>query len=347
MIWAGVLMLFSGCSQKEGDDSQKVQEPVPVKVSSVEPEVFTEYVTYYGKIEPVRKAHLVCYSGGRVERVKVREGDWVKKGKSLASVDSDKALSTLETARLQEKIAKRNLEQLRKHLEDGNASQLAVDQAELKYLSAKNSRIDAEKNYRGALAITPVSGIVASRFVDSYEELAPGSPLFTVAATGKMRIVVELLESDMVLVKRGGVVKLTVDAHPEKTWEGKIQTIAQEASPKSKKFRAEIHVANSDGLLKSGMTGRIRLKLREYSNAVVVPVHAVQSEGVRSSVMVVDDQKKARRRYLGLGPQEDTTVLVKNGLEDGEQLIVAGYHLVADGSPVIVSHTETTEKDDG
>lgn len=332
----GFLFLAVGCSEDKDGKLEKVQDPVPVQVVTVEPSTFTEYVTYYGRIKALKEAHLVCYSGGRVERVRVREGDRVKKGASLASIDSDKALSLLETARLQEKVAKRSFEQLRKHLQDGNASQLAVDKAELSYLSAKNSRIDAEKNYRGALAISPISGVVASKLVDLYQELPPGTPLFTVAQTSKMKISVELLESDVALVQKGGEAEVTLDISPGRVWKGEVQSVAQEASSESKKFRAEIHVENSDGFLKSGMTGRVRLKLREFADAVIVPVHAVQNEGVRNSVMVVDDQSNARRRYLNLGPQTDTTVLVSEGLSKGERFIVAGYHLVADGSPVVV-----------
>ncbi len=346
LLLPGLLVLGVGCAKEKTSRKEKVQEPVPVQVDTVNPSAFTEYVTYYGRLKAIREAHLVCYSGGRVEKLKVREGDRVKRGASLASIDSDKALSLLKTVRLQEKVAKRNLEQLRRHLEDGNASQLAVDKAELSYLSAKNSRIDAEKNYRGALAISPISGVVASRFIEPYQELPPGSPLFTVAQNGKMKISVELLESDMALIQKGGKTELSLDISPERIWKGKVQSIAQEASPESKKFKAEIHVDNADGFLKSGMTGRVRLKLREYQNAVVVPVHVVQNEGVRNSVMVVDDQGKARRRYLSLGPQTDSTVLVQTGLASGERFIVAGYHLVADGSPVVVDRNKSKRQDE-
>ncbi len=338
-------LLIAGCAKKETSQPQVTHNPIAVTIQQVATRPFTEYSTYYARLEPFNEAQIVCYSGGRVEKLSAQEGSWVKQGASLASIDSDKASSLLETAKLQEKIAKLNLDQTKRHFQDGNASQLAVDQAELGFLSAQNNRIDAEKNYRGALGITPISGQVTRKFVNSYQELPPGSPLFTVAQNGTMKVKIDLLESDVANIKIGTTAEMTLDIYPGKTWQGKIKYIAPAASPESKKFPAEIHIDNKDGLLKAGLTGRVRLELQHLDEAVVVPIHVVLTEGVRSSVMVVDSQNKARKRYIEPGSQSDNMLLVKSGLQKGEVLIVGGQNLVADGAPVVTSEAKSSSQD--
>lgn len=331
--------LVTGCARKSHAEEigKQKDEKIAVKVVAIGVDTFVEYGTYYGRISPLNEAKLICYSGGRVEALRAAEGTWVKKGSSLASIDSAKAKILLETAKLQESIALKNLTQTKKHLKDGNASQLAVDQAHLAYLGAKSQRIDAQKNYRGALAITPLSGIVTFRSISLYQELSPGYPTFSVAQISTMKISIAIIESDAPYVLPGSEVTLTTALHPEKKWSGTINTIAREASSSDRTFKAEIYIGNKDGVLKAGATGIVRLALRVHENAVVIPTDAIRTDGVQHSVMVALENGKVQRRIIEAGPQSDTKTLVKSGLYVGDRLIIKGHQLVSDGMTVRIA----------
>jgi RND family efflux transporter MFP subunit len=258
----------------------------------------------------------------------------VKEGASLAAIDSAKAETLLETAKLQEKIALKNYKQTKKHLDEGNASRIALDQARLAYLGAKSTRIDAEKNYRGALAVTPLSGLVTFRSISLYQELSPGFPTFSISQTSTMKVRIAIIESDAITVSPGSAAEITSPNHPGRVWQGKVKSIAREATASDRTFRAEIHIANSNGTLKAGTTAKVKILLKRHENVLLLPTDAIRNDGVQQSVMVVSDKGKATRRIISPGAFSDTQTLVKSGLHTGDRVIVSGQQLATEGTPV-------------
>jgi RND family efflux transporter MFP subunit len=331
-------VLLGGCSlsdrQKKGEP-EKVQDTVQVAVMVVHPDTFIESSIYYGRLFPKNEARLICYSGGYVESIAAKEGEFVKAGASLAAIDSAKASALLGTSRLQEQIALKNYEQAKKHLTEGNASQLAVDQAHLAYLGAHNSTIDAEKNYRGALAITPLSGIVTFCNIEKYQEIPPGSPTFTIARTSTMKVYVALIESDALRISIG--TRAVVNATDDTLLSGRVTSIALQATESDKTFRTQITVKNPGNLLMIGATAKVKIEVQRHSDALCVPTAVIRSDGVQYSVMVCTDENRAVRRIITPGPQSDSTTMVTEGLLVGDQVIISGQQLAAEGSPVKIS----------
>jgi RND family efflux transporter MFP subunit len=296
---------------------------------------FTEYGEYYGKVSGIREATLVCVGGGRVSSLGAREGQWVKEGASLGRIDAEKAVTAYETAKLNEKVARENVERMKKHLEAGNASQVRVDQTELAWLRAKSALIDARRLREGALCITPIAGTVVTRHIELDQELPPGSPTFSVAQLHKVKVAVGIPESDIAGVEAGGEATVTFDIYPGRTWTGKVRTVARKADPATKKFDAEIVIGNKDRTILSGVTARVKLGLRSFEEQVVVPTDAIRTVGTEHSVMVVQEGR-ARKRLIEMGAANATHTVAKQGLEPGAKLIVAGHHLVGNGTPVKV-----------
>jgi len=335
------LLIASGCSKKKENSPADApqQDTLAVQTTTIQPDVFVEYGVYYGRLAPIQEAKLMCYTGGRVEALKADEGDYVKAGTSLAAIDSAKALTLLHTAELQEKIASKNLAQTKKHLAEGNASPIAVDQAELAYMLAKNGRIDAEKNYTGALAISPLSGVVTFRSVNLYQEIPPGFPTFSVSQTSTMKVIVSIVESEALGVNTGSKAEITASLHPDSLWYGTVTSVAREASSDSRTFRTEIQISNPGGTLKPGATAKVKLELRSHADALCIPTELIRTDGVQHSVMVVTSDNHASRRIIEPGPQSDSFTLIRNGLSAGDRVITSGYQLALDGMPV---HTQDT-----
>jgi RND family efflux transporter MFP subunit len=334
-------LLFFGCeSQKNGTTlTSKTLDTAQANIFPVHPDTFTEFGAYVGRIIPANEVKLICYDGGRVEALRAKEGDFVKTGASLAAIDSAKAILQLKTAQLQEKIAFMNLEQTKKHLKDGNASPLAVDKAELELLIAKNARIEVQKNYRGALAITPMSGIVTFRPINLYQELPPGSPTFSIAQTATMNVVFPLIESEAPLVSPGCTAEITSALYPDNYWHGTVKSIAREASTDDHTFKTEISINNPDGLLKSGSTAKVKIELRKLTNAILIPTKCIQSDGVKHSVLIVTDNNRTARRIVIIGSSSDSLTLIKEGLRDGDRVIAYRDDFIQNGVPVrIVNH---------
>lgn len=332
------IIMFTGCNRsKKQNTAVAAQDTVSVRVVEIHPSSFTEHGTFYGKISAINESHIVCYMGGRVEKIKYREGAYVKAGTSLACIDTEKADVFLQTAKLQEKISLLNYEQQKKHLAEGNASQMSVYQTNLAFLSAQSTRVDAEKNRIGAFAITPISGRVTASHISLYQEIPPGTPTFTVAATNIMKVEINISEYDAAFVKTGSTAQITADMFPDRVWEGTVKYMSREVSSDNKAFTAEVHISNKDGSLSPGLTGRVNLVLRKYDKIITVPVNAVKTEGVRESVVIAGPDNKAQRRFIKTGPQTENRIVVLDGLEEGLRLITEGHHLAKDGTPLRIA----------
>jgi len=335
-----VLGFLLFCSRKNGQNGHRTEEQLTVEVITVTRQRFTEEAIYFGRLEPMETANLICYSGGRVEKINFREGQMVKKGVSLASIDGSRAYNRLETARAQLDIASSTLEQLKKHRSRGNASQLSVDQQQLTLLNAKNEFLDAQKNYRGAFAITPVSGMITTRFIEQYQELPANTPTFIVSRLDSLKIKFGITESDIYHVDPGSEVTLTIPMVQNRSWPGKIMVLARAADQENRLFSAEAYFDNKDNELKPGTSGRIQLALVTFDSAIVIPTETIIMEGVQFTVMTVDSGGIVCKKYIETGPQTDNRTMVKSGLKPGDQLIIAGFQFVRDGMAVKVNNSD-------
>ncbi|MFW5774931.1 MAG: efflux RND transporter periplasmic adaptor subunit [Chitinivibrionales bacterium] len=337
---AALLLFTAGCNRGEqndaaGQENANTTDTIPVSIYRVKPESFSVRGEYYGSVSGIEEAEIVSTAGGRVDALYAEEGDYVKAGKHLGSINADEAVNSYNTALLNEKIARDNYERLQAHLKDGNASQVAVDQARLNWLNSKSALLQAQRVRRGALCITPISGTVVSRHIDLHQEVAPGTPTFSVAQLNTMKITFGIPESDIAEVAEGAQARVTVDLLQGNEWNGKLVRLSRKLSDRTRTFDAEVHVNNGDGALISGLTARVDLALRELDSVVAVPTGAVRNEDKETYVMIVKDGR-ARYTVVQTGASDDKKTIITKGVAFDDSLIVKGYHLVANGTPVSI-----------
>ncbi|NLD98573.1 MAG: efflux RND transporter periplasmic adaptor subunit [Fibrobacter sp.] len=337
VILVFILLLIS-CAKKTVDNERKRDETVPVTVMVLTPETFIEEGTYFGIIEPVETADIVCYSGGRVEKINISERQRVKKGFSLAHIDPARASSALNSAKAQQDIAKSMLDQTVRLLQIGNSSQIAVRQQKLTYLNAHSTYVDALKNYRGAFAVSPINGIVTRKYIDIYQEIPPNTKTFTVSRLDTVKVGIGITETDIFKVHPGSAATLTIPMVQDRKWHGRIKNLAAAAGSEDRVFSAEIYFENRDHFLMAGISGRVELYLNRYDSVIVVPTGIITVEGIKSSIMVVDSAGFVHKRFIETGPQSDTQTMVKSGLAFNERVITDGFQLVREGTAVKIQN---------
>ncbi len=326
-----------GCGGKKGaeNSAKRDDDTVAVETMTVQMSDFVQHGEYYGEVAGLREAYLVNVSGGTVERIHASIGAWVKEGQSLAEIDAARAEAQLETAELQEKVAKDNYERTKSFYDQGTSSRVALDNAHLAWLQAKTHRLQAEKAYNGAFCITPITGRVASRGINEFQDIGPGTPTFVVAQLHKVKVMVNVPESEIAGVTVGNEATVTLAAVPGRTWDGKVHSVARRANPATKRYEAELLVDNKDGMILPGMTARVDLTLRTYNDQVVIPTSAVLTAGSLHEVMTVNGGIVEKRK-VQFGPMDEERTVITDGLQPGDRLIIAGQHLVTQGDAVIV-----------
>ncbi len=309
--------------------------PVAVQVLTVQPGDFVEYGEYYGQTGGWTEKTLVSPAGGSVEAIYVKEGDAVAKGQALGSIEAEKLRTTYEVARLNERMARENHTRQQQFYADGNASRLAVDQAELAWLNSKSALLEAEKVLEGALCITPIDGIVLSRFVELHQELPPGSRTFTVARLDRVRILIGIPEQEISGIAAGNEAEVSFAMQPGRVYRGRLERIGREVSSQTLTFQAEVLVDNLDRSILSGITAKVRLKRHSLKNQIAVPSAAILTSGEETYVMV-EQGSRALKVPVVAGPTDNSRTVILQGLAAGSRLITEGNHLVRDGSEVRV-----------
>ncbi len=335
-------MAVVGCS----DAAAKVKEKeapkeklVSVKTIKLIPNKFEEHLTYYGKTKASQEATLISYEAGRVNRLRVKEGDRIKKGQALCNIDAEIHSARVEAGKLALKIAKDQSEAANAHLEKGSGSQISADQAKMNELKVKQNLLSFKKVQRGALCIAPFSGRVAKIYVDEFQNLTPGSRTITLVNEEKIKVRFGVPESRISFFEKGKVLEIKNTFNSKKSIHTKVKAISSIIDPKERTFMAEAWVQNKNGNFKGGQTAQVHSVGLFKENSLVIPSNVILPRSGKAEVMVAVNGKVESRDIKVISSNEKFS-LVEGDLEFGESLIIEGQSKVIPGSLVKVVSIE-------
>jgi multidrug efflux pump subunit AcrA (membrane-fusion protein) len=211
-----------------------------------------------------------------------------------------------------------------------------ASQAKLKEMEAI---LEQERNHlKDTTIVAPFRGEISRKYVDAGAFVSPSSPptpLVNLVHTETLKIVANVLEKDIPLLKPGMKAKVQVDSYPGRVFEGRVEKINSALDLSTRTLQAEIYILNSDRSLKPGMFANVEVVLLEKPQTLVIPREAVIEVGGEMSVFVVEG-KQAFRKPITLGYEQDRLVEVLKGLNEGDQVVIKGQQLIKDGSTIRV-----------
>lgn len=168
----------------------------------------------------------------------------------------------------------------------------------------------------------PVSGRLTLRAADPGDFAAAGAPLFTIAAEQQIHVRADVDEADIGALRPGSRAHFQVDALPGRTFSGRVTRIGRAADRATRTYPVEIRDLHSITGLRLGMTADVNIEGRATHGAVLIPTAALQSEGDRTTVWVVDSEDRARRRTVRIQSRDAGSVHALEGVAAGERLIL-------------------------
>lgn len=274
---------------------------------------------------------------GRIRSVKVEINDHVKKGQLLAEMDR----TQLEQTRLQYEQLKTDLARLDTLLKHGSATEQAYDQMKAQVESTELILINLEEN---TLLRAPYSGVITGKYFNDGELFspAPNTPVGKAALISMMQVdpiklMVNLSEKNLPLVKLGMSAAVTTDVYPGKSFNGKVFRIHPTVSAATRTFVVEIKVPNKQEKLKPGMFARVRLKLGEAEAMLVPAIAVMQQTGTNERYVMLHENGTARRVSVQIvNRHDDQLEIASSEIKGGEELIYAGTSKLENGTPVNV-----------
>lgn len=316
-----------------------------VSTMPVSPSAFEHKIETRGTVESRKNVMVSAEIGGRIEEIKVREGQNVKKGQVLLVLDAE--------------IIRNNIAELRTSLElatvvfqrQSNLWEKKIG-TEIQYLEAKNMKESLERR----LATTEsqmAQSVMRAPFAGSIDEIpskvgemaAPGSPLLRIVNPNDMYINADVSESLIGKLEKGEEVEVHFPSQ-NKNLVSRISSVGQVINKENRTFSIEIELPQVGFTIKPNQV--TVLKLRDYTNesAFVVPTKIIQRDDKGTYVFGVETEGQARiakKIHVETGLSYESRTEIVSGLVQNEQIIDRGFREVTEGVEVQIATAETAK----
>lgn len=332
-----VLKLLANKRQSDSElsDFRAYEQVTPVTVTSASLLSFEESGTETGVFEPYRKVNLISETQGEVLELKVKTGDKVRKGELLATIDKGLLEEQLSLARLNMQNAEEDLHRFQSLVESDAATDQQLEQVRLKYENAVNQVAVNKDHLEHTRILAPVDGHISSRTIEQGSYISPGMPLMTISEQSRLLFVVQVAESSLSHIKPGQPVQVFPTSQPDESLDGVVYELSVNSSV-SGRYPVAILIDNSSSSLKPGMTGQARFSLPEREG-MILPRKCILKSILDPSVYLVSGDSVIERKVKAQLLSE-SQVLVQDGLEEGEQVVLTGHINLVPGSKIRITN---------
>lgn len=315
---------------------EKEKKNTPITIDTADVRTFEEFVDIQGSIETKGNYTITSEMPGVLTSLTVSEGDYVKKGQLVGTIDVQsiqKSIAEIE----QQLVFARDLYQRRSKLWNQKIG------SEIEYLSAKNQVEALEKsletvkvNLSKAQIYSPANGEIMMVNIHQGELASPGMPIATILNTSNLQIVADVPETYLKNVKKGEYINIEIPAL-EMEKRARISKISSVVNPANRTFKIEADVSNSGGVLKPNLLTLVKISKFRQPNAVVVPTNLIQQGLEGEFIYIVEEsggKKVAKQQNVKRGISANGETVIEKGLKGKEVLIAEGSRLVKNGDLV-------------
>jgi cobalt-zinc-cadmium efflux system membrane fusion protein len=278
-----------------------------------------------------RTIHVTSLGGGRVVDLRVKLGDFVKKGQTLLAISSPDlgaAFADYQKALADERNAKKGLDREQLLFDRGAVAEKDLQVAQNAEEKARVDVTTSEQRVRvlggdpvrpsALLELrAPVSGTIVEQNVAGFEGVKgiDNTPnLFTIADLSQVWVVGDVFENDLGEVHLGDAAEIRLNAFPERTFKGIVADISRVLDPGTRSAKVRIVLGNSNQMLRPGMYAVATFRSRKLRPSLVVPATAVMRLHDKDWIF----RKEGSNRFRRVGVQ------VNGATSDGMQEIRAG-----------------------
>ncbi|MEO0285608.1 MAG: efflux RND transporter periplasmic adaptor subunit [candidate division WOR-3 bacterium] len=325
------------------------------KVEAIEVQygVIEEVVRADGEIKAEKQVDIGADVVGRIEKLYVRLGDYVKKGDTLCVIDRKSYEAKVNSLKvslndLRNKLdkAQRDYERTKNLFEKGLISEADYENARLQYETIKSqyestlySLQDAEYQLSKTVILAPISGKVIGLNKEEGEIVVmgtvnnPATVIMTIAELSRMKVDAYVDESEVIKVKNGQPVRVRVTAYSDKVFRGIVKALA--ASPYqstgstttiSSGITYPVEVAITDtGVLYPGMSATCEIITARKDSALKIPVQALGKEKSGEDYIFIIKSGVVQKRYVKIGLIASNEAEIVEGLNPGDTIATGPY----------------------
>jgi membrane fusion protein (multidrug efflux system) len=272
---------------------------------------------------------------GRIETINFKEGEAVKSGDVLVTLDNLLASADLAFADANLKLAESNFERASSLSKTGAGTARSRDEA-VAALETARAAYELARVRRDKTQIrAPFDGVVGLRGISVGAYVQVGQTLVNLEKIDTLKLDFRLPEINLRDVKVGQTVEIAVDAYPDRRFRGEVYAIDPLVDANGRALKIRARLANPGGLLRPGLFARVRLIGASRGQVVLIPEGAIVPRGNDIVVFTVQDGL-ATETKVRLGRRAGGEVEVLEGLAADATVVTAGQARLSDGGPVEV-----------
>ncbi|MFP4164846.1 MAG: efflux RND transporter periplasmic adaptor subunit [Chitinispirillaceae bacterium] len=320
---AALAVFTAGCAQKEKDKEQQVRKIVlPVRAAVAVKRNVVQSLRFSGSIDAFKRVAVApAKPGSRITRIYVEEGQRVRRGKLLVSMENFQ----LKQSEANYKQLETQFERIKTLHERGSATTQQFDQVKSSYDAAKAGY---ELLRKSVYLRAPYSGTVIGRYHNEGEVYSgtPGSEgisaIVELAQLDRMKIEIMVPEREFVHLEPGQRTEVRVDAFPDTVFSGTVNTVNPSLNRMSRTSRVTIEIKNRDRLLKPGMFARVEVITDVKKDVLAVPATALVKRDGGMAVFTVDRktapfETKPKMVKVGTGRVTEEYAQILSGIREG------------------------------
>ena len=329
IIGGVMLLLLSSCRHAE-----KAEKSDPVKVSIITIDTVRSGLvrTYVGEVEEKMSLSLSFPVGGKVEKVRVHEGDFVREGQLLVTVNTATARNAYNSAKAQLDQAEDAYRRLKMVYDQGSLAEVKWVEMLTVLEKARSMEQIAKKQLDDCELYAPASGVIGRCNAQVGVGLLPGEPAVTLLDVSEVTVTFSVPEDEISSMPIGRETNIIIPALNDMLIKGKITEKSITSNPVTHSYKVKIALPNANKKLLPGMVCKVVVD-HPNQDGFVIPAGCVQTRPEGLCVWVVN-KGKPERRLIQTASYVANGVLVIDGLHQDDTVIVEGQQKLFTGAEI-------------
>lgn len=317
-----------------------------VRVDTIQGKEFKHFAEVQGDVATDENIIIYPEFSGLLTRVFVDEGDQVRRGQTLATIDDGGLRSQLAQLEAQAALAKTTFERQERLWKQNIGSEIQYLEAKTNYESMQSSVNQLKSQLSKTVVSAPFTGTIDEVISEQGEVVNPGqSQLFRLVSLDNMYVEAAVPENYLGKIKKGTNVKVAISSIG-KEYTGEVSQVSNNINPSNRSFTVKVKIPNENGLIKPNQIATLKLNDYTSQNAVVIPESSIQKNALGESLVYIfqpgdsAEQGTAKKSVVETGYVYNDSIEVTSGLKTNDILITEGSKSLREGQEVQINNNQ-------
>ena len=330
----GALFTLTSCG---GSNKEDVEHVPYVKLESVDGAISARILEYPGKTKPADEVNASFRVAGPIVSMRVKEGDYVKRGQVIAEIDQRDYALQLKAVEAEYQSVKAEAERVIAMYEEGSTTANNYDKARFGLQQITEKLNHARHQLSDTRLVAPISGYISTKYHEAGETVAQGMPIVAIYSGANIEVEINLSSSDF--AKRDNFLSYSCsfDVIPEKTLPLALSRINNDANT-NQLYNVRLRFTGPiDAAITPGMTTMVKImRAVEEGTIITISREALLEVKGKEYVYVYDDKSgQVRLKEVNVSRLNSRgKAIITSGLEGNEKIVTAGVHKLTDGQRV-------------